>query len=225
MNLQARPHRRRGMCIASAFVVSIVFPTSWALAEPSSEDLGASLFEDRADGPESPAARELLEPMRRLAGVGGEAASTPEDWLLTVEEHMRSAEHTLALKDASGRASSTQREAVKELDALLVSLQKQCQKCMSQCNSPPANQNKPPKPGKSGAKPGESTMQAGAKPAKVDRSAVARLVNDRWGRLPERQRDEMLQPLSEEFVPEYAAETEAYFRALAEPRPAEDSEP
>jgi hypothetical protein len=50
-------------------------------------------------------------------------------------------------------------------------------------------------------------------------------VKDRWGRLPERQRDEILQPLSEEFVPEYAAETEAYFRALAEPQPPEENQP
>ena len=50
-----------------------------------------------------------------------------------------------------------------------------------------------------------------------DRQAIAKLVKDRWGNLPERERDEMLQPLSEDFAPEYAAEIEQYFRALAEP--------
>jgi hypothetical protein len=50
----------------------------------------------------------------------------------------------------------------------------------------------------------------------VDRVAIADLVKDLWGRLPERQREELMQPLSEEFLPEYAADIEEYFRVLAE---------
>ena len=41
-------------------------------------------------------------------------------------------------------------------------------------------------------------------------------MKDLWGKLPERQREELLQPLSEEFVPEYAADIEEYFRTMAE---------
>jgi hypothetical protein len=88
-------------------------------------------------------------------------------------------------------------------------------------------QNAAPTAGAAGAEqvsPFDSKGREIAKSTRFDRSAVERLVKDRWGRLPERQRDELLQPLSEEFVPKYAAETEAYFRALAEPRPAEDDE-
>ena len=43
------------------------------------------------------------------------------------------------------------------------------------------------------------------------------MVKDLWGKLPERQREQILQPLSEEFLPKYASEIEAYFRALADP--------
>jgi len=42
-------------------------------------------------------------------------------------------------------------------------------------------------------------------------------MKDLWGKLPERQRQQMLQPLREDFLPKYASEIEAYFRALANP--------
>jgi hypothetical protein len=211
----------RSACLVAAGLVAGVNSLP---AAPMSEDLGAALFEDRVEVPEYPAARALLEPMRRLAG-GQEAAPAAEvDWLQVVKEHMRYAQQTLAREDATGRASARQRQAMNELDSMLVKLQQQCQKCLGQCNSPTSKPSNSPKPGKAGMKPGQSNVQAAAA-TKVDRSAVARLVNDRWGRLPERQRDELLQPLSEEFVPEYAAETEAYFRALAEPDAAEDEQP
>ena len=47
--------------------------------------------------------------------------------------------------------------------------------------------------------------------------SAGELVRDLWGHLPERQRQQILQPLSEEFLPKYAAEIEAYFRTLAAP--------
>jgi hypothetical protein len=132
---------------------------------------------------------------------------------------MRQAESVLAARDATGRASSAQQEAVSELDAMIAKLQKQCENCGGQCNKPPGPpQNKPPKPGgKKGSKPGEASAVAETKPAPpIDRAAVGNLVKDLWGRLPERQREELLQPLSEEFLPEYAADIEEYFRVLAE---------
>ena len=68
-------------------------------------------------------------------------------------------------------------------------------------------------------------MAIGSKPAPpVDKAAVGNLVKDLWGRLPERQREELLQPLSEEFLPEYAADIEEYFRVLAEAPAANASE-
>ena len=46
---------------------------------------------------------------------------------------------------------------------------------------------------------------------------AADLVREYWGDLPQRQRQQILQPLREEFLPQYAPEIEAYFRALAKP--------
>jgi len=176
------------------------------------EDLGADLFDDGASK------RELDRPEGEDLGAGQGGANS-KDWLKLVKDRMRQAESVLAARDASGRASSAQQEAVSELDAMIAKLQKQCENCGGQCNKPPGPlQNKPPKPGgKKGAKPGETSAVAATKPAPpVDKAAVGNLVKDLWGRLPERQREELLQPLSEEFLPEYAADIEEYFRVLAE---------
>jgi hypothetical protein len=103
---------------------------------------------------------------------------------------------------------------------MIADLQRECEKCGGQCNKPPSPSDERPKPSaKRSGKPGESAGVAKtASGVQIDRTAVANLVKDLWGRLPERQREELLQPLSEEFLPEYAAEIEEYFRVLAEPQ-------
>jgi hypothetical protein len=50
----------------------------------------------------------------------------------------------------------------------------------------------------------------------ASRASISNLVKDVWGRLPDRQRQQVLQPLSEPFLPKYAADVEEYFRVLAE---------
>jgi hypothetical protein len=147
-----------------------------------------------------------------------QSAASRDGWLKNVQRRMKSAASLLASQNASGEASTTQQEVVNELDAMIAKLQKQCESCGGQCSKPPGPSPKPPKPGgKSGSKPGEATGTAATPTAApIDRLALGNLVKDLWGRLPERQREELLQPLSEEFLPEYAAEIEEYFRVLAE---------
>lgn len=183
------------------------------------EDLGAGLFDD------NPADAELDEELTRKSvppdgkGVGaGQGGGHQSNWLQRVTDRMRKVESALAARDASGRASATQQEIVRELDAMIAKLQKQCEQCGGQCEKPGGPQNKPSKSGgRSGAQPGETTAAAATETgAPADRAAIGNLVKDLWGRLPERQREELLQPLSEDFLPEYAAEIEEYFRALAE---------
>ena len=174
-----------------------------------------------ADAPMVPA-----QPSVSGEDVGAEQAGGANDALKSIQQLMKEAESMLAARDSSGKASATQQVVVNELDAIIAELQKQCEKCGGQCNKPPNPSDKSAKPSaKRGGKPGESAAvaktQAGGR---VDRTAVSNLVKDIWGRLPERQREELLQPLSEEFLPEYAAEIEEYFRVLAEP-PADAAAP
>jgi hypothetical protein len=141
--------------------------------------------------------------------------------LRPAQSHMQEAAATLAREDVSGHASASQQQAITELDGLIASLQKQCEKCGGQCNKP-GSKPAPPKPGaKSGPAPGQSAATVATQTAvPADRSAISGLVKNLWGQLPERQREELLQPLSEEFLPAYAADIEEYFRVLAEsPQP------
>jgi hypothetical protein len=158
--------------------------------------------------------------------IGAEQGTPSDAALETVCQRMKEAEAALAARDASGKASAAQQMVVDELDAMIADLQRECEKCGGQCNKPPKPSDERPKPSaKRGGKPGESAgIAKTASGVQIDRTAVANLVKDLWGRLPERQREELLQPLSEEFLPEYAAEIEEYFRVLAEP-PAESNAP
>lgn len=70
-----------------------------------------------------------------------------------------------------------------------------------------------------GSSPTESREPAGRnQEAPAEEAKIAEdLIQDIWGHLPDRQREQILQPLREEFLPEYAPEIEAYFHALAKP--------
>jgi hypothetical protein len=156
--------------------------------------------------------------------LGAEPGGQSGDGLASVEQRMHQAQSVLAARDISGKASATQQEAVDKLDSIITQLQKQCEKCGGQCSKPPGATSKPSKPtAKRGGKPGETVGVAKSQAAGlVDRAAVSNLIRDIWGGLPERQREELLQPLSDEFLPEYAEDIEEYFRSLA--RPPHDAE-
>ena len=71
---------------------------------------------------------------------------------------------------------------------------------------------------KPGVQPSERSETTKGQLAEVaTREQVAALVDALWGHLPERQRQQILQPLGDDFLPEYAEEIKEYFRALANP--------
>ncbi len=70
--------------------------------------------------------------------------------------------------------------------------------------------------GKSPAASAPKTTTTGV-PNRLLLDSMNQLVEDLWGQLPERDRKRIMQPLSEDFLPQYAPEIEHYFRALAEP--------
>lgn len=71
---------------------------------------------------------------------------------------------------------------------------------------------------KPGARPSETTESISDQLVDIDsREQVAALVDELWGHLPERQREQILQPLGADFLPEYSEDIKEYFRALASP--------
>lgn len=143
---------------------------------------------------------------------------------LELQMKMRTAAERLALRHV-GRATTLQSQAEDGL----------CQLCEGLAGSRTGNRSQGGERGDGKSKrltqsrPGNSN--SGSSPATVNSpgtsdgsddlaaslEATGDLVRDLWGHLPERQRQQILQPLSEDFLPKYSAEIEEYFRALADP--------
>ena len=165
----------------------------------------------------------------KLANVR-EKQTVKDGWQSKIIEPMQTAQSLLQHPEDVSRASSAQAEALAGLDAMIIEIaqrKSQCQGAQSSANQrnkpsrkktgqPKAGQAKTGKPGKS---PGKAAATSSGADLSVELAIAGDLVKDLWGKLPERQREQILQPLSEEFLPKYATEIEAYFRALADPRP------
>lgn len=183
------------------------------------EDLGADLLQP----PEPPLDERLLE---NLGEDLGKPQADDDTWVHRVVEHMQTAQQHLAQGGEATQAVRAQDQVLTGLDAMIAELAQR----KSQCSGSKASKTSKP-----GQKPGKG--QAGKTPAtagspetspnpdlSTEQAIAGELIKDLWGQLPQRQRDQILQPLSEEFLPKYAAEIEAYFRAMAQPEAASESE-
>lgn len=96
-----------------------------------------------------------------------------------------------------------QQEIVRDLDALIAELEKQCQACKGgvKRNNPTRGMD-------------DSRISAGTGGI-GDLTAPADLEKD-WAKLSPRERDRILQSMSEGFPPEYRTVLERYYRRLAE---------
>jgi len=98
---------------------------------------------------------------------------------------------------------TTEKEIVRDLDALIASLEKQCEACRNGIKK-----NKPTR-GMDDSRIGRGTGGIG------DLLNPADSGKD-WGKLSGRERDRILQSMSEGFPPEYRTVLERYYRRLAE---------
>jgi hypothetical protein len=129
---------------------------------------------------------------------------------------------------AAKKAVAVQHQVVSELDKLIAELSKQCQG--GQCKPAEA----PSKPSqRSQAKPTKSDSAVARGPVAardstdrldrsnakaVDKGEIRDVVKDLWGHFPARSREQMMQSFSDEFLPKYELEIEAYYRRLSEER-------
>src|SRR5206468_12093468 len=107
------------------------------------------------------------------------------------------------LKETGKPVQTEQKAIVRDLDQLIASLEKQCQACRGgmKRNNPTRGM-------------ADSTISSGT-------GGIGTLVNPAesgkdWGKLSGRERDRILQSMSEGFPPEYRTVLERYYRRLAE---------
>jgi len=164
----------------------------------------------------------------RFDDVGGEDRSQPSGPMRLVRagQNMVEAEKLLRERGTVAQAGAAQRQVVVQLDELIAELSKQCN-CSGggSSNKPPSpSQRSQAKPGKSKGKPGrgnaparDSNTQLTDKAAEpIEKGELEALVKHLWGHLPERQREQMLQSFSDEFLPKYELEIEQYYQRLSE---------
>jgi hypothetical protein len=106
-------------------------------------------------------------------------------------------------KETGKPVQTEQMAIVKDLDDLIASLEKQCENCKGQLK-----RNNPTR-GMDDSRIGRGTGGIGTlvSPKEIDKD---------WAKLSDRERDRILQSMSEGFPPEYRAVLERYYRRLAE---------
>jgi hypothetical protein len=156
--------------------------------------------------------------------------------LVRVRQGMQQAERllnpplTATNAQSLNQAGAVQQQVVKHLDELIAELSKQCQACrpggqQSQSGQTQASQ-KQQQAGQSSATAArgstaaqDSTTRLGqstGQPAANDKTDIDNLMKALWGHLPDRNREQMLQSFSHEFLPKYELEIEEYYRRLSE---------
>jgi hypothetical protein len=225
-----------------AFAVALIFAgqSLAAEAQPSDpggfESLGRELVDDLtpdvlrrpATPPHDPAA-----PAPRFDDLGEDIGRpTGPLSLVRVRQSMQQAEELLAQQKAADgtdtlrQAADVQRQVVDELDKLIAELSKQCRggECQAGDQPPQPSQASQAKADQTGAEAvrgptaaRDSTTrlgQAASRPA--EKRDIETLVNELWGHLPPRSREQMRQSFSDEFLPKYELEIEQYYSRLSE---------
>ncbi len=145
-----------------------------------------------------------------LAGLIAAPAATAtaaEPTAVDIATKMGGVVDTLGKKQTGEPVQGEQKAIISDLDELIASLEKQCQNCK--------NGIKKNKPMQGMA---DSTISSGT-------GGIGTLTNPNdggkdWGKLSDRERDRILQSMTEGFPPEYRTVLERYYRRLAEEKSA-----
>ena len=161
----------------------------------------------------------LDEKLQDDLAAGEDLGAAPENPLENIGRQMRAASERIAQSDTSEETQATQGNVVKELEKLI----EQAKKQGASGNKSASGKGT----GKAGAgdgqaqpgNPQESTDRVGkANTEPTQKTEVKDLLRRIWGHLPEKQRDEMQNAFSDQFLPKYEKLIEEYFQRLAEER-------
>jgi hypothetical protein len=109
----------------------------------------------------------------------------------------------LAKTETGGSVQTRQKRIVRDLDELIAALEKECQACRGG-----VKRNNPSRPmADSMIRSGTGGVGPLVEPGKSEKD---------WAKLSDRERDRILQSMSEGFPPEYRTVLERYYRRLAE---------
>jgi len=153
------------------------------------------------------------------------AAAVPEELqpLVEIARTMRRAQQGLAQSDPGPATQALQLEAIAGLDRILTQAEEQARKSAAQPGAERpesrdgalAQQKPTAQPGKTPGAGGQQSQTS--KPHKPEAKAIDELLQQFWGELPQREREQLLQQWrAERFLPKYEALLDAYYRRLAQ---------
>ncbi|HEX5472647.1 MAG TPA: hypothetical protein VFW73_12215 [Lacipirellulaceae bacterium] len=223
------------------FVASLLAATNSRSGADGVESLGNQLLNDLAPDASAPAApaapahkhqsiseiEASLKASTPLHSFG--AVENPTAQPLAVVQHgMEHAQSLLVHRRTDENpgsvrlAATAQQEVLADLDKLIAQLSKQCQCHGGQCNGDKPSDKPGTKSGKTAAGSGrtaarDSTDRLDRTTAQpVEKGNIDETVKSLWGNLPARDREQMFQSFSDEFLPKYEIDIEQYYRRLSE---------
>lgn len=121
-----------------------------------------------------------------------------------ISRRMRNVERRLGAGAAGKKVQQSEEEIVKMLDSMIDEMEQQARKQKSRSSQ----SLRPGKP------MNEARIAGGKGPGNVTRRELK--FNESWGKLPEKEREAVLQQLGRDFPPHYRDAIEQYFKRMAE---------
>ena len=178
---------------------------------------------DQADKPKTDQEK-LDEQLRRdLEGEDIGQEKKDEHPLQKLGREMREVQQRIGARDTAEGTQQLQKQIAADLKQLIEQAQKKPQGNKSGSNSKPGNGSAQAgsDSGSAASKPGQESTQRleQGNQEQVQMNEVKDALRRIWGHLPEKEREEMIGALGEQFLPKYERLIEAFYKRLAE-RPA-----
>ena len=167
----------------------------------------------------------MQKKLQKELGSAAQKEEKPKAPLFQVAEAMRAVQPLLGKRDSGDETQHLQRQIVADLDKLIDDAKKSgC--CGKSSNGPKPTGGGPKKPGQpsgnSSAPAQNSDPKARRTPEEIRAENAKKAVKQMNGLFVELQgheREHVLEPPSEHFLPEYELEIEDYFRRLSDDQP------
>jgi hypothetical protein len=195
------------------------------LPKPSNP-LDAELLKDlEGDQPEQK--KKPKSEQQPAPGAAGKSDS--DDPLVRLSRQIREAESRIRRSESGEETQRLQRDIVEDLEKLIAQIEQRQQQSQGKPKSgPPKPGSKPgnQKPGQPQQKPGDDSQPSSDSTdktrkmadKKADPGKLKNMLEEVWGRLPERQRQDVMQSSVDDFPVKYQYVIEEYFRTLLERR-------
>jgi hypothetical protein len=141
-----------------------------------------------------------------VSAAGPTEAATPPT-MSVISYKMGGVAGDLSKKQTGETVQNQEKRIVRDLDVLIAALEKECDKCKG--NKAPNNPKKPAN---------DSMIHGGT--GDIGNLVDKDLNGKDWAKLSARERDRILQSMSEGFPPEYRTVLERYYRRLADEKTA-----